>query len=447
MAAFNKNFVVKNGIEVGNGLIFGNNVSGRVGLGTTNPTTDIDLFGTTSVDDLIISGSVSAGSTIGKSNQYLRSTGTGVTWTDFPSLRTGFTTTALGNQTSFSSSEFSYTPGLVDVYVNGTRLRGNGLSDISEFTATNGTSIVLQNPCFGGETVDIFGYSGISGGAEQFNGVTVSEEGSIVGLAQGVQLIDFVGTSVTAVGSGIAVTVYVTPGGSGGGGVTYWSQTASGIHTLSNVGIGTTNPTSALTVVGNVNVSGISTFNNLSYFNNTATFTTGATGGDGIILPTTQRVRWGSLGELSINSTGTYLGVSHNYIDATNGNIYIRNNKTTIRNSETTSEKIIAEFDGTTFNSEYVKLYYGGNQKFETVGTGVTVYGITQTQGLSVSGVSTFVGNVGIGTTNPTDTLTVCGGDISVGINTSQGLILTSPNGTRYRLIVADDGTLSTVAV
>ena len=38
-------------------------------------------------------------------------------------------------------------------------------------------------------------------------------------------------------------------------------------------------------------------------------------------------------------------------------------------------------------------------------------------------------------------------GDAFVGINTSVGIILTSPNGTRYRLIVANDGTLSTVTI
>lgn len=180
MAAFNKNFVVKNGIEVGNGLIYGDNNTGRVGLGTTNPTSDIDLFGTTSVDNLIISGTVSVANTVGKSNQYLRATGTGVTWTDFPSLRTGFTTTAQGNQTIFASSGFTYSPGLVDVYVNGARLRGNGLSDVSEFSATDGTTIVLQNPCFGGETVDVFGYSGISGGqVDGIVGVVTATQGFI----------------------------------------------------------------------------------------------------------------------------------------------------------------------------------------------------------------------------------------------------------------------------
>ena len=55
--------------------------------------------------------------------------------------------------------------------------------------------------------------------------------------------------------------------------------------------------------------------------------------------------------------------------------------------------------------------------------------------------------SVGIGTTNPTSKLTVRGGDISVGTNNSHGVVLTSPNGTPYRLIVNDAGTLSTVAL
>ena len=39
----------------------------------------------------------------------------------------------------------------------------------------------------------------------------------------------------------------------------YWNKTTAGIHTLSNVGIGTTNPTSALTVSGDTLISGVTT--------------------------------------------------------------------------------------------------------------------------------------------------------------------------------------------
>ena len=68
------------------------------------------------------------------------------------------------------------------------------------------------------------------------------------------------------------------------------------------------------------------------------------------------------------------------------------------------------------------------------VGTGGTV--ITTTSG----------GLVGINSITPAYTLDVSG-NARVGINTSQGVILTSPDGTKYRLFVENGGTLKTVAV
>jgi Zn-dependent alcohol dehydrogenase len=75
------------------------------------------------------------------------------------------------------------------------------------------------------------------------------------------------------------------------------------------------------------------------------------------------------------------------------------------------------------------------------ISTDVTVGGQVVSNVIVGTGYS-----VGIGSTQPGSTVSVSG-DVRVGINTSQGLILTSANGTRYRLIVDNSGILSTVSI
>jgi hypothetical protein len=55
-------------------------------------------------------------------------------------------------------------------------------------------------------------------------------------------------------------------------------------------------------------------------------------------------------------------------------------------------------------------------------------------------------GNVGIGTTSPASKLTVTGGDIEV-TDSASGIILKSPNGTRYRVTISDLGVLSAASL
>lgn len=43
--------------------------------------------------------------------------------------------------------------------------------------------------------------------------------------------------------------------------------------------------------------------------------------------------------------------------------------------------------------------------------------------------------------------ITTISNDVNVGVNTSKGLVLTAPNGTKYRLIVDNSGNLSTVSI
>lgn len=72
---------------------------------------------------------------------------------------------------------------------------------------------------------------------------------------------------------------------------------------------------------------------------------------------------------------------------------------------------------------------------FIQVGTGTSV--------ISVTGI----GSVGIGTTRPTETVDILNGNVRIGINTSNGLILTASNGTKYRIGVNTDGTLFTTVI
>ena len=55
--AFDKNFVVKNGIEVHSSLLVADPTSNKVGIGTTNPTVTLDVAGTISADEINLTGS------------------------------------------------------------------------------------------------------------------------------------------------------------------------------------------------------------------------------------------------------------------------------------------------------------------------------------------------------------------------------------------------------
>ena len=142
---------------------------GNTKLATT--ATGINVTGLTDTDTLttgntILTGTVSAGSTTGADGQYLISTGVGVSWTTLPTARTTSTQTAIEDQTSFN---FNYNVGFVDVFYNGVKLAN------TEFTATNGTTVVLNDVAYAGDLVEFVSYNtaasggGGGGGASSLN--------------------------------------------------------------------------------------------------------------------------------------------------------------------------------------------------------------------------------------------------------------------------------------
>ena len=135
----------------------------------------LSVVGVSTLANIVINGTVSTGSTVGASGQYLQSTGVGVTWATFPTLRTTQTNIATAGQTSFS---FSYNVNFIDVFINGVKLTG------SEYTAVNGNSITLGSPAFVNDIVEFVSYNTTSvGGGGGGGGATIIDDLTDVNLS------------------------------------------------------------------------------------------------------------------------------------------------------------------------------------------------------------------------------------------------------------------------
>ena len=235
-----------------------------------------------------------------------------------------------------------------------------------------------------------------------------------------------------------------------------------------NLGIGTTNPTSKLTVQGGVLVTGVSTLGTVQISSGIVTATSGIVTyyGDGsklsniisgvsISTNTTNQSQYltyttgtGSTTGFGVTTTGlvfnpstTRLGIGTTSPRAT---LHVRNDL--LVSTGTTASYDIA-IKATTSDSgtlsfedpDSTKQYFSINKDTSTL------FAINKSN-YEPAFLVNAAGNVGIGTTNPTSTLHVVG-DVRAGVNSSQGVILTSPDGTKYRLLVSNLGVVSTVVV
>ena len=147
---------------------------GNVGIAGTltyEDVTNIDSVGLiTARSGLdILSGTIGAGNTVGKNGSYLKSTGVGVTWSEFPNLRETVTFSATQDQTVITTN---YNPGFVDIFYNGVKLTPG------EYNASNGTSIILESPAVLYDIIEVVTYATIGsysgGGDGGFGGASVT---------------------------------------------------------------------------------------------------------------------------------------------------------------------------------------------------------------------------------------------------------------------------------
>lgn len=388
--AIQKNFVVKNGLEVDENTLYVDSDENKVGIGTIFPDVELRVIGSIGCTDfaatrnlralgistfaeLQFSGeSLTIGSTTGQPGQYLKSTGSGVEWASFPTtVREQQTFIATDNQTTFT---YAYNIGFLDVYINGVKLRGDGVTDTSDYIANNGVNFAINEECFDGDIVEAVAYNpaAVGGGNTGILGVTIQEEGVIVGNSNGVNSINFIGVAITAVGSGAGVTVYGT-GGGGSGSLTVRDKnnivsaaTSDIDFTGNSATVFTSSDGITVEINSGINTVGTSTFNDVRIL---GVLTAAQYSGDGS-------------GLTNITATGT--------------GVEIQNDGASVGTAATISfvegftiEPIAAGV--VTVRSAYA---WSGTAAGISTTANVSVSGLTELANASISGVSTFSGGV-----------------------------------------------------
>ena len=134
--------------------------------------------------------------------------------------------TATSNQTSFAT--LGYTPGFIDVYLNGVKLAA------ADYTATNGSDVVLSSGATVGDILEVVAFSAFTVADQTFTGTTTAANLTVTGA--------FTSQGIDDNANAVAIT----------------------IDSSENVGIGTSSPSAALHISSPSNARAIKLQNSAS---------------------------------------------------------------------------------------------------------------------------------------------------------------------------------------
>jgi len=338
MSAINKNFVIKNGLEVDTNLILADSQTNKVGIGTTAPQYTLHVNGGIGVTNAYVSGittvinelRVGTGGTIfsviAGPTGFGQSVGVGTANPAF--LLDVRSPVSTGQTALYVQGDVRVTGDLNIDDISITNLNVSGISTFVGFATFNNNILVAgvgTVTTLNSTSGTITNLTGTAGTITTFN----STNGTITNLTNTNLNVTGIATIATLNATGIAVTNFTVYNNLSVGGISTFTngpvligsgtstgtasqrlQVTGGTYVSGNLGIGSTNPTSALFVVGDARVTGVIT---------ATTFSGNVNAGVGTI--TTLSSTNGTITNLNVTGISTLgtVKISSGIITATSG--------------------------------------------------------------------------------------------------------------------------------
>jgi hypothetical protein len=126
MAAINKNFVIKNGLEVDTNLILADAYTNKVGIGTTNPQYTLHVNGGIGVTDVYVSGIATIATLNSNNGTITNLTGTSGSITNLTGTNVSYSGISTLGTVKISSGIITATSGIVTYFGDGVNLNNAG---------------------------------------------------------------------------------------------------------------------------------------------------------------------------------------------------------------------------------------------------------------------------------------------------------------------------------